>query len=365
MVQQTSVERERHQFASALQSALTRDEVAATYLSHVNGVIPAEGVGLYQLDTDSGDVLDVRAKVEGEVLEDYEEYGRDDDPVLDFVVRHQRPIDSSRVVSADSWEGSGARSAIGAGGYGHSMEAPVLVSGLLFGTLNFARPLTRPGFSDQDLVSARLVSEQFGLATERALRFEESGHRTTALEHALDRIPQAVIVTDLDARVLFQNRSARNHWSSAVAIEEDAYVCPESIGSAIRDAMSDFRLQGKRVFTRSVRDEASSQQAIVKSYRLSDKDGTAVTLVFNCAESEGVHRLPAWDVLTKREQEIAQFVSEGLTTKQIAAKAFVSENTVKQHLKRVFAKTDVRNRAELVQMIWASGGRDAQSASAS
>ena len=354
MVQQAAAERERHRFSGALQSALTRDEVAATYLSNVSGVIEAEGVGLYQLDTESGRVLDVRAKIEGDVLEDYEQYGRGDDPVLDFVVRHQRPIDSSRVVPPDSWEASGARLAIGAGGYAHSMEAPVMVSGMLFGTLNFARPLSRPAFSDQDLVSARLVSEQFGLATERALRFEQSGHRASALEHALDRIPQAVIVTDLDARVLFQNRSARNHWSSTAEPDEQ-YTCPESIGTVIRDAMSDFRLHGRRVFTRSVRDGSSSQQAIVKSYRLSDKDGTAVTLVFNCAE--GVRRLPAWDVLTKREQEIAQFVSEGLTTKQIAAKAFVSENTVKQHLKRVFAKTDVSNRAELVQLIWSSGKR--------
>jgi DNA-binding CsgD family transcriptional regulator len=51
-----------------------------------------------------------------------------------------------------------------------------------------------------------------------------------------------------------------------------------------------------------------------------------------------------------------------LTTKQIAERAFISENTVKQHLKRVFAKVDVHNRAELVQLVWAhsehSGAHD-------
>lgn len=353
-MQQTAAERERHRFAGALQSALTREEVNSTYLETVNEVIGADGVGLYELDVDTGTVLDVRAKVEGVVLEDYESYGRQDDPVLDYVTRHQRPIDSSRVVAPSSWEGSGARAAIGAGGYAHSMEAPLMVSGMLFGTLNFARPRARPAFSDQDLVSARLASEQMGLATERALRFEMSGHHSTMLERALDRIPQGVVVTDLDARVLFQNRSARNNWR--VTDDPEHVVEPsDTIGTCIRDAMSDFRLNGKRVFTRSVRDASSSQQAIVKSYRLSDKAGTAVTLVFNCAEDQSARRLPVWDVLTKREQEIAQLVSEGLTTKQIAGKAFVSENTVKQHLKRVFAKTDVSNRAELVQLIWSSG----------
>jgi DNA-binding CsgD family transcriptional regulator len=79
-----------------------------------------------------------------------------------------------------------------------------------------------------------------------------------------------------------------------------------------------------------------------------------MTLIFPCVSDNDAH-LPAWDVLSRREQEIAELVSQGLTNKQIAERAFISENTVKQHLKRVFNKTDVRNRAELMQRIWAAG----------
>jgi DNA-binding CsgD family transcriptional regulator/GAF domain-containing protein len=351
-----SVDRQRHRFSGALQSALTREEVARTYLTTVSEVIAADGLGLYELDPNAGAVVDVQANVSGLLLEEYEDYGRQDDPVLRFVTEHQRPIDSSRVAAPDDWRECGARCALGIGGFGHSMEAPVMVTGVLFGTINFARPAEAPAFSGTDLVSARIVSEQLGLATERALRFEMTGHRSSALEQALDRIPQAVIVTDLDARPIFQNRAARNelHISSG----PDAAVRPtDTVGGVINEAMSEFRAEGKRVFTRSLRDSASDRQSIVKSYRLSDKDQTAVTLIFNCAQDNRARTLPVWDVLTRREQEIAQLVSEGLTTKQIAAQAFISENTVKQHLKRVFAKTDVSNRAELVQLIWTSGQR--------
>jgi DNA-binding CsgD family transcriptional regulator len=229
----------------------------------------------------------------------------------------------------------------------------LIVSGVLFGTLNFARAARAPEFSNTDLVSARLVSEQLGLATERALRFEMTGHRSSALEHALDRIPQAVIVTDLDARPIFQNRAARN--GPGLTVETAPACAGRGVGGVIEEAMAEFRADGKRVVTRSIREDGTDRQAIVKSFRLSEKDQTAVTLVFHCAQDSSTRRLPAWDVLTRREQEIAQLVSEGLTTKQIAAKAFISENTVKQHLKRVFAKTDVSNRAELVQLIWTSG----------
>jgi DNA-binding CsgD family transcriptional regulator len=131
-----------------------------------------------------------------------------------------------------------------------------------------------------------------------------------------------------------------------------------SVGETIMEALEEFRRNGKRVHTRSLRDPGTGNHQILKTYRLSDAQSAAVTLIFDCGAPQGAQQLPAWDVLSRREQEIAQLVSEGLTTKQIADRAFISENTVKQHLKRVFAKTDVRNRAELVQLIWSSGGAD-------
>lgn len=344
----------RRQFANVLQSALTKDEVAAAYLSSVTQVIQADGLGLYELDFESGKVIDVKAAIGHDFLEDYELYGRIDDPVLNFVLNHKRATDSSRVSTAELWESCGARSAIAVGGYCHSMEAPLMVSGILFGTLNFSRARQDPAFSAADLISAGFVSEQLSLATERALRFEMTGRRSSALEHALERMSQAVIVTDLDSRVIFQNRNARNECDLDLG-SDDEIRSTNVVASCIQEAMTQFRVDGKRIYTQSVHDPRSKRQIIVKSYRLSDRDSSAVTLLFNCADDQSRRKLPAWDVLSRREQEIAQFVSEGLTTKQIADKAFISQNTVKQHLKRAFAKTDVNNRAELVQLIWTSG----------
>ncbi len=52
--------------------------------------------------------------------------------------------------------------------------------------------------------------------------------------------------------------------------------------------------------------------------------------------------------LTRREQEIAHLVQQGLTNREIAYKLCVSEHTVKNHLFRVFEKLGVSNRVELV-----------------
>lgn len=51
--------------------------------------------------------------------------------------------------------------------------------------------------------------------------------------------------------------------------------------------------------------------------------------------------------LTERELEMVALVAEGLTNREIAARVFLSPNTVKVHLRNIFAKTGVSSRTEL------------------
>jgi DNA-binding CsgD family transcriptional regulator len=52
--------------------------------------------------------------------------------------------------------------------------------------------------------------------------------------------------------------------------------------------------------------------------------------------------------LTARELEIAELVAQGLTNGEIAGQLWISQNTVKQSLKRMFKKLGVSARAEMV-----------------
>ena len=54
--------------------------------------------------------------------------------------------------------------------------------------------------------------------------------------------------------------------------------------------------------------------------------------------------------ITPRELEILGLIAEGLSNKQIAARVFVSENTVKTHSSRVFDKLGARRRTQAVQI---------------
>jgi DNA-binding CsgD family transcriptional regulator len=52
--------------------------------------------------------------------------------------------------------------------------------------------------------------------------------------------------------------------------------------------------------------------------------------------------------LTPRELQIAELVAQGLTNAQIGTALWITENSVKQALKRMYAKLEVSSRAEMV-----------------
>lgn len=53
--------------------------------------------------------------------------------------------------------------------------------------------------------------------------------------------------------------------------------------------------------------------------------------------------------LTPRELDILELIAAGLSNREIAEKAFVSENTVKTHSSRVFEKLGVQRRTQAAQ----------------
>lgn len=53
-------------------------------------------------------------------------------------------------------------------------------------------------------------------------------------------------------------------------------------------------------------------------------------------------------LLSEREREVLVCLAEGLTTQQIAARLFISENTVKTHIRHILDKLEASNRTEAV-----------------
>ena len=56
--------------------------------------------------------------------------------------------------------------------------------------------------------------------------------------------------------------------------------------------------------------------------------------------------------LTSREADVARLICTGLSDKEIAKKLELSHHTVKDHLKKIYAKFRVHARAQLVSLMY-------------
>jgi DNA-binding NarL/FixJ family response regulator len=64
------------------------------------------------------------------------------------------------------------------------------------------------------------------------------------------------------------------------------------------------------------------------------------------------------DDLTAREAEVVQLIAQGHSNSEIAQALFVSTATVKTHINHIFAKTGLRDRAQLVRYAYRTGLAD-------
>jgi two-component system, NarL family, response regulator LiaR len=54
--------------------------------------------------------------------------------------------------------------------------------------------------------------------------------------------------------------------------------------------------------------------------------------------------------ITRRELDVLELIAQGMSNREIAAKLYVSENTIKTHSSRVFDKLGAKRRTQAVQL---------------
>lgn len=141
-------------------------------------------------------------------------------------------------------------------------------------------------------------------------------------------------------------------------------ICPRADHAHVMvgPVLCQGQLVGGIAFTRDRRSPAFNSENLADlsalslhlSSRLEALRGQSLPLLTpGGAEAERAELL--CDRLTPRETEIAALVAEGLTNKEIGKALWITENSVKQALKRMFRKLEVASRAEMVAQLYIRG----------
>jgi DNA-binding NarL/FixJ family response regulator len=178
---------------------------------------------------------------------------------------------------------------------------------------------------------------------------------TPVLVHAADVVP--------DRRLLGH---PRGYVAAAVSVEGRTLAVLAAAGGpqrcpdlADRDGLHEFAerlgwtLEQLLLRQRGAQQTAQLQAALGAAQRLLDTFGAAPpagALDADAAltrDARTAGSAAAWE-LTARERAVVEQMAGGKTNRRIAAELFVSEGTVKCHVKRILRKLDATNRAEAV-----------------
>ncbi len=98
--------------------------------------------------------------------------------------------------------------------------------------------------------------------------------------------------------------------------------------------------------------KAVPRQQIIEGIKGSARgDRIILTQRSQHAQIDEALRWPGRDIgLTERESELLSMLSTGMTNRELGSHLYISENTIKTHLRRLYAKLGVRNRAQAASL---------------
>jgi len=249
----------------------------------------------------------------------------------------------------------------------HALNISLIVKGEYLGAVALCRSASGSDFTWKDKAKASKLSAYLGTALSKSIAYERAKRLTRLLSASLQELEGAgVVLLDRDLNEVFSDERAR----AAISDLNDATGSPASRGTRANVALPEqLRSLCRRQQRRRCEDDSADGatcSAVLHSDRASyrvklkiisgwlfDQEQQYLCVNIHAGDDPDFPLSRAGAValgLTRRETEIVQAVAKGLSNAQIAEDLFISCNTVKNHLKNIFAKLGVRSRAGLLAL---------------
>ena len=233
-------------------------------------------------------------------------------------------------------------------GLGDELRAAFRSGGECWGFLCLHREDSSRGFNETEARLIARVATHVGEGLRRALV-------VGAADARLDDYGPGVLVLS-DHRSLLATTAAGERWLWELADSDQSLgPLPLAVETVLARLDAIRRSQGPRHVLPRVRVRTrSGRWAVLHAFEMSGLgQGRHIAVVVEPATSAELAPmiLLAYG-LTRREGEVAQLVLQGKPTNQLARQLHISENTVEDHLKAIFAKVGVGSRGELTAKVF-------------
>lgn len=180
----------------------------------------------------------------------------------------------------------------------------------------------------------------------------------------IDTIPDVCLKGNPVGRYVFERHAPAHEelvlspgdWQKFCTRDDHAHVMSGPIISDGRvvGMLNLTRGDGKAFDTHDLADlsalclHLSAKLATIRATSIESKSKTSESTTSESKKS----RLVLTNSLTPREQQIAELVAKGLTNAEIGKQLWITQNSVKQALKRMFRKLEVSARTEMVAKVF-------------
>lgn len=235
--------------------------------------------------------------------------------------------------------------------------------------ITFSRPSAKQAFNEDELKSFEILIPHLRRALRVYLCAQELREENARFVEALSKIPRSILFLDESARVVYSNDAAL--WSLArrdglemdrngqlfASLSKEERQLKALMANVLSSAGDGTNTYGE-VMPISRPSGLRPLQVLISPFHIgSDGSGNAgkLVLLFVFDPELGVETSEAvlsrmYD-LTPAEARIAGLIAEGRSLKEAGEMLGITQDTVRTHLKRIFAKTHTNRQADLTTMI--------------
>lgn len=262
------------------------------------------------------------------------------------MVPMERIVDKVIVLTACLTMRAAASFAVNASGLANLASSALVVSGALIAIITAA--LTE-ALAERQRVLAPLAYSAFALVVPAGCMF-----LPLALYDAVRAVHQPGLVRAVSAAPLVS-------WGCSAARGAlpmpAAFAVAALMGLSALISLRTNRMLARREVLNRTRDDLTlrARMLLQRTHALEDELASVQHKAVHEPECADV-RPAAFSCLTEREFEIVRLVADGLENREIAATAFMSEGTVRNHVSTILSKLQFKNRTQLAIEYWRAMG---------